>query len=203
MYKNFIKSLICLFVLLPAGITHRIQGMELKDLPFEGYYINQEDNAIEGLVFKENELYVYVKVLEAIDEDLAGYEDLAQLTEFHSFPYPDLNAYSQSVKQVYMEEFNLPFDLQEIYQNLLNQIEPKMSQEDVLHLLNQEIPGIYYTQRAGYHYFIIASPSVTEVDDGWQVFLFGQELFTFKQAGQKILDHAGREFEYVDGILPH
>ena len=116
MYKNFIKSLICLFVLLPAGITHRIQGMELKDLPFEGYYINQEDNAIEGLVFKENELYVYVKVLEAIDEDLAGYEDLAQLTEFHSFPYPDLNAYSQSVKQVYMEEFNLPFDLQEIYQ---------------------------------------------------------------------------------------
>lgn len=78
-----------------------------------------------------------------------------------------------------------------------------MSQEDVLHLLNQEIPGIYYTQRAGYHYFIIASPSVTEVDDGWQVFLFGQELFTFKQAGQKILDHAGREFEYVDGIMPH
>lgn len=203
MYKKFIKSLICLFILLTSGLTHKIQAMELKDLPFDGYYLNQEDNAIEGLVFKENELYVYVKVLEAIDEDLAGYEDLAQLTEFHSFPYPDLNAYSQSVKQVYLEEFNLPFDLQETYQNLLDQIEPKMSQEDVLHLLNQEIPGIYYNQRAGYHYFIIASPLVTEVDGGWQIVLFGQELFTFKQADQKIIDQAGREFEYVDGIRPH
>lgn len=203
MYKRFIKSLICLLVLSMTGLTHKIQATELKDLPFEGYYLNQEDNAIEGLVFKGNELYVYVKVLEAIDEDLAGYEDLAQLTEFHSFPYPDLNAYSQSVKQVYLEEFNLPFDLQKTYQNLLDQIETKMSQEDVLHLLNQRIPGIYYDQKAGYHYFIIASPLVTEVDDGWRVFLFGQELFTFKQVGQKLLDQAGREFEYVDGIMPH
>lgn len=128
---------------------------------------------------------------------------IESLFELNSFPHPDLSSYTDSVRDVYLEEGNLPYDLQSVYEEITTQITPDMSQSDIIELLNNHIPGIYYTEREGFNYFIVASPDVIQTDDGWTISLFGNELYYFTNDDYNLIDGNGVTYEYVDGVTPN
>ena len=68
---------------------------------------------------------------------------------------------------------------------------------------NNHIPGIYYTEREGFNYFIVASPDVIQTDDGWTISLFGNELYYFTNDDYNLIDGNGVTYEYVDGVTPN
>lgn len=240
MLKKMIRLLACLGVMTTLGTTHLVghasEVKKIDDLPFQGYFIGPEDSAIQGLLFEDNQIWLYIKPeadpvtsghghehghdegasLES-DEDSAHVEEHAhedeshfidmpfieELFEFASFPYPDLKNYTANVRARYYEELNMPADLQKAYLDLAEEITPDMSQEDVFHLINSKIPGILYTEKFGYQYFILASPSVVQSSEGWEIHLLGHKVFELKQEGNHLVDQKGRVFEYIDGIKPH
>lgn len=83
-------------------------------------------------------------------------------------------------------------------------ITPDMSQLDIQNLINNRVPGIYYTQKNGYRYYIIASPTVRQLQDSWNITLFDETLFEFTvdEADGVITDQDGVIYEYVAGITP-
>ena len=136
-------------------------------------------------------------------EDYFDQEFIQWLFEFASFPYPDLKAYSPSVRKVYLEELQMPTDMQVAYMDIAEEITPEMSQLDILNLINNRIPGVYYTEKFGYQYFTLASPTVTESKDYWKLSLLGNDIFSLKQEGRDIVDSKGTTYEYIDGIKPN
>ena len=82
-------------------------------------------------------------------------------------------------------------------------ITPEMSQLDILNLINNRIPGIYYTEKDGYAYYTIASPTVFEEEDAWNIQLFGEELFVLEEVDGKLQDQDGITYEYLAGITPN
>ena len=179
---------------------------QVADLPFSGYFMPSEDHAVEGLLFEDNQVYIYVKDSQHHDPEgnqAQGQDLLAHLEELHSFPYPDLKNYSPQVRDVYLEEGNLPYDLKEEYQAITDQIQPDMSQEDILNLINNHIPGIYYTHKDGYQYYILASPSIEEKGSAWQIRLFGQDIIELEEESGNLMDQEGTIYERVDGIKPN
>lgn len=130
-------------------------------------------------------------------------EFIEWLFQFNAFPYPDLQAYSTSVRERYKEENNLPIDLQKDYLAIAEKITPEMTQRDIIDLINQTIPDISYTQKNNYNYFIISCPTVTESNKEWTVELFGEEIFIFAQDSDKLVDNHGNTYDYIDGITPN
>ncbi|MCR8968484.1 hypothetical protein [Facklamia sp. 7083-14-GEN3] len=232
-----LKTVIPLFILIISQLvdipTIEANDLSLDSLPFKGYYIAPEESGIEGLLFQDNQLIVYIKDVsryahsehehdhnqENVEKnnvnpesehahenhsDLAVDQEFIEwLFQFNSFPYPDLQAYSTSVQERYKEENNLPTDLKKEYLAITEKITPEMTQRNILDLINQTIPNIFYTHKNNYNYFIISCPTVTKNNKEWIVELFGEEIFIFSQDEGKLLDNHGNTYEYVDGITPN
>lgn len=201
--------------------------MTLSDLPFQGYFVVTSDYAVEGLLFEENQLFIYVNHQLLDDdpghdhghdddddddyhvghevEDILGQDWLDTLEELHSFPHPDLKNYSESVRQRYLEELDLPYDLQAVYQEIAEQITPDMSQADIKRMIDNRVPGIYYTEKNDYQYYQIANPTVSMEGDSYQIHLFGEHLYTFESSDNQtmIQDQAGVTYDYIPGINPY
>lgn len=208
------------------------ESQSIEDLPFSGYYITPEGNGVTGIVFENNQLLIYIddisnyshgefyhshdhdheheenheeEHLEEHDheESVPDQAFIESLFELNSFPHPDLSGYTAPVRDVYLEEGNLPYDLQSVYEEITAKITPDMSQSDIIELINNHIPGIYYTEREGFSYFIIASPEVTQINEEWTISLFGNDLYKFTQDDRNLIDSNGTIYEYVDGITPN
>ncbi|MBG9981147.1 hypothetical protein HZY91_08610 [Facklamia sp. DSM 111018] len=194
--------LVSVVIVLSGAGSQVLAAESISDLPFEGYYLAPEDHAIEGLLFDENQLFIYLD--EAFAEKAEGQERVAFLEEMHNFPHPDLKQYTDSVAELYLEEAQLDYDLKDIYQEITEKITPEMSQADVMDLINNRIPGIYYTEKNEFKYYLIASPSVEEVDDQWQITLFGKEIFTFDQQEDQavLIDQDKVEYQFIPGFRP-
>ncbi|MFL2129715.1 hypothetical protein [Ruoffia sp. FAM 26255] len=205
MKRNLFLLIGLLFTLIGPKSSVLAQGEEqiLSDVPFEGYYIAPEDHAIEGLLFEENQLLIYIKDQQDLTDQATGLEKSQWLTDFHSFPYPDLSNYSEGVRERYLSEDNLPYDLQADYEEITSMITPEMSQLDILNLINNRIPGIYYTEKDGYAYYTIANPTVLEEEDAWNIQLFGEELFVLEEVDGKLQDQDGITYKYLAGITPN
>lgn len=194
--------LVSVVIVLSGSGSQVLAAESIGELPFEGYYLAPEDHAVEGLLFDENQLYIYLD--EDFSEKSEGQERVVFLEELHNFPHPDLKQYTDSVAELYLEEAQLDYDLKEIYQEITEKITPEMSQADVMDLINNRIPGIYYTEKNGFKYYLIASPSVEEVDDKWQITLFGKEMFTFDQQEDQavLIDQDKVEYQFIPGFRP-
>lgn len=205
MKRNLLLVIGLFFTLIGPKSSVLAQDEEqiLSDVPFEGYYIAPEDHAIEGLLFEENQLLIYIKDEHDLTDEATGLEKSQWLAEFHSFPYPDLSNYSEGVRERYLSEDNLPYDLQADYEEITSMITPEMSQLDILNLINNRIPGIYYTEKDGYAYYTIANPTVLEEEDMWNIQLFGEELFVLEEVDGKLQDQDGITYEYLAGITPN
>lgn len=201
--------------------------MTLSDLPFQGYFVATSDYAVEGLLFEENQLFIYVNHQLLDDdpghdhghdddddddyhvgheaEDILGQDWLDTLEELHSFPHPDLKNYSESVRKRYLEELDLPYDLQAVYQEIAEQITPDMSQADIKRMIDNRVPGIYYTEKNDYQYYQIANPTVIMEGDSYQIHLFGEHLYTFESSDNQtmIQDQVGVTYDYIPGINPY
>ena len=203
----------------------------LSDLPFKGYFVGPEDSGIEGLLIEDNQFYIYIKDHskfhsrsgghdhghgytedhgeeteeheEEVSETYFDQEFIEWLFEFSSFPYPDLKAYSKSVRERYFEELDFPTDMQAVYREIAEEITPEMSQLDILDLINNRIPGIYYTEKFGYQYFTLASPSVLKKEDQWIIHLLGNDVMHLQADGRNIVDSNGTIYEFIDGIKPN
>ncbi|UUX33493.1 hypothetical protein [Fundicoccus culcitae] len=182
----------------PVGTQAQTERQSIDRLPFEGYFMGPDDYAIEGLLFKENQLIIYVND----DTSLEGHDRVHHLVEFHDFPHPDLMSYTESLRQVYMESGDLPYDLQAIYEEITAKITPEMSQNDVQDLINNRIPGIYYTEKNGYDYFTIASPIVSQTADAWQIQLFDEVIFILEEVEGTLQDQDGVVYQF-SGIQPN
>lgn len=191
-----------------VSIEAQEEPISLSDLPWNGYYITNNDHAIEGLLFEDNQLYIYVADHQHQhqhgEEALPGDGFVHFLEELHSFPHPDLKNYNPDVRQLYLEEDNLPYDLQAVYEEITDLITADMSQTDIMKLINDRIPGIYYTEKNDYQYYLIASPTLYQEGDLWHIELFGNSLFTFsmEEMGKTITDQEGQTYQYVSGIRP-
>lgn len=202
-------AMLILIVMIIVSPLTKVQAQtsatrqSIAELPFSGYYIATEDYAVEGLLFEDNQLYIYLND-DSHSSELEGHEWVHFLEEFHSFPHPDLKSYTNSVRDRYLEEYDMAYDLQAEYQEITELITPEMGQQDVQNLINNRIPGIYYTEKNDYKYYTIASPMVTNEGDDWHVSLFGEALYTFSIAEDETLirDQAGIEYEYIPGIKP-
>lgn len=205
MKRNLFLLIGLLFTLVrPANnVFAQSEEQNLSDVPFEGYYIAPEDHAIEGLLFEENQLLIYIKDEHDLTDEATGLEKSQWLAEFHSFPYPDLSNYSEGVRERYLSEDNLPYDLQADYEEITSMITPEMSQLDILNLINNRISGIYYTEKDGYAYYTIANPTVLEEEGMWNIQLFGEELFVLEEVDGKLQDQDGITYEYLAGITPN
>lgn len=179
------------------------EARSILELPVEGYYIAPENYAFDGLLFEDNQLIIYVKDEHDLSQDAEGIDRLQKLAEFHSFPHPDLGSYTDSVRARYLEQYDLDYDLKEIYEEITELITPEMSQAEVQDLINNRIPGIYYTEKDGYAYYTIAKPTVIEEDGQWIVQLFGEDIITLEVDNGKILDQEGVVYEYLAGITPN
>lgn len=214
MKQRFTMILLVVFTLFGSftAVQASEERLSVSDLPFSGYYITVDDNAVDGLVFEDNQLYIYLTDSHShLDEDshsheenLPGQEFIDFLEELHSFPHPDLKNYNEDVREVYLEEDNLPYDLQSVYEEIADLITPEMSQTDIQNLINNRVPGIYYTEKNGYQYYTIASPMVFEADGRWEIDLFGNQLYTFtmNENGTQLEDQNGVVYDYVSGIRP-
>lgn len=155
-------------------------------------------------MFEGNQLTIYIQDPCQLDSDAKGAEFLHQLEELHSFPHPDLASYNDTLRNKYLEEYDLPYDLKEAYQAVVDQIQSDMSGKDIQFLINQAVPSICYTEKNGYHYYVIASPQVIDYEAGWLIQLFGQELFSIESPSAGcLIDQSTIEYEYVDGIQPN
>lgn len=205
MKKNLLFCL--LMVIALVNPTNSAMAEEVRqsiaDLSLEGYYIAPEDHAFEGLLFEDNQLLIYISDEHQLDDETLGQERVQWLADFHSFPYPDLSNYSESVRERYLSEDDLPYGLKATYEEITAMITPEMSQTDIQDLINNRIPGIYYTEKDGYAYYTIASPTVTEEEGVWHIQLFGQELLTLEETEGKLLDQEGVVYEYLAGITPN
>lgn len=187
--------------------SHTIEAEEaaltLSDLPFQGYYVTTSEQAIEGLLFEENQLYIYLN--DHLHDDTPGQEWAEFLEEFHSFPHPDLKNYSAGVRERYLEEYDLAYDLQAVYQEIAEQITPEMSQADIQRLIDNRVPGIYYTHKNDKPYYQIARATVYQEGDSYQLHLFGEHLYTFESSENHTLikDQDGNTYEYIPGINPY
>lgn len=213
------------------------QGLSVEDMPFTGYYVAPDDYAIEGLLFDERQLIIYVHnggdiagehdhhhgheahdshmhdvteevphhdhEVDNVEGALSGQERVNALASLHSFPHPDLANYSEGLREHYLDELKLPYDLKGTYAEITQQITPEMSQTDIIHLINNTIPSIYYTEKDGYAYYIIANPDVEQVDNVWIVSLFGEEIIRLEGSGWRIEDEEGITYEFIDGIVPN
>lgn len=189
-----------------SNISAEAERTSISDLPFEGYYLAPEDHAVEGLLFEGNQLHIYLTDEHLLTETTQGKEWVDYLAKLHSFPHPDLLNYSEGVRDLYLEEYDLPYDLQTIYQEITALIEPEMSQHDVQQLINNRIPGIYYTEKNEFAYYTIASPSVEEDANGlWHIELFGEKLYSLEIDLDKgvIRDQEGVIYGYLAGIKPN
>ncbi len=219
---------ICCFILnvyLFLGISpisvQAEDNLSIDDLPFSGYYLAPEDHGIEGLLFENNQLRIYINDESRYrhgdsyhhhdhsHDDASSHESVPDqrfieyLFELNSFPHPDLENYTPQVRGVYLEENDLPYDLASIYQEITDQITPEMSQSDIIELINRSIPGIYYTEKEGFSYFIIAKPTVTHSDNKWSISLFGNDLFQLNVEGTDLIDTQGTQYQYIDGVKPN
>lgn len=222
MKKAFFSQicLMLLIVLMPIEVYAK-EKTTLMDLPFQGYFMGPEESGVEGILIENNQLLIYIKDHSRFydnaeshhhgasthhHEETKSYIDqefIQWLFEFNSSPYPDLKSYSESVRQAYLEELHMPKNLQKVYSDLAQEITPEMSQLDILDLIHNRIPGIYYTEKFGYQYFVIASPTVKRSEDTWEIRLLGKDIISLKQEGNKIIDNKGIIYEYIDGIKPN
>lgn len=205
MKRNLLLFIGLFFTLIgpKSSVLAQVEELTLSDVPFVGYYIAPEDHAIEGLLFEENQLLIYIKDQHDLTDQATGLEKSQWLADYHSFPYPELSNYSESVRERYLSEDNLPYDLQADYKEIVSMITPEMSQLDILNLINNRIPGIYYTEKDGYAYYTIASPTVFEEEDAWNIQLFGEELFVLEEVDGKLQDQDGITYKYLAGITPN
>ncbi|XJS10914.1 hypothetical protein ACF3NG_01225 [Aerococcaceae bacterium WGS1372] len=179
------------------------EAITIMDLPMEGYYIAPDDYAIDGLLFEGNQLVIYVKDAHELSPDTAGTERLQWLRDFHSFPHPDLGSYSKSVRDRYLAQYDLDYDLKATYEEIADLITADMSQAEVQDLINNRIPGIYYTEKDGYSYYTIAKPTVIEENGQWKVQLFGEDVIDLQFEEGRILDQEGIIYEFLAGIKPN
>lgn len=204
MMKKFFPMmyLLLLFFTPAKRVIAEVPHQSVSDLPFSGYFLNTTEHAIEGLLFEDNQLYIYLN--DHIDEETPGQEWSSFLKEFHSFPHPDLKNYSEAVRDVYLEENDLAYDLQVVYEEIATLITPEMSQGDIQQLINNRVPGIYYTEKNDHQYFTIARPTVSNEANIWQLSLFGEDLyrFEFKEGQASIKDQDGVVYDYISGIKP-
>lgn len=199
-----ILGLFFIVFLNPLKSIQAEERQSVSALPFSGYFLTTSDHAIDGLLFEDNQLYIYLTGKDSLDEGTTGQEWVGFLEEFHSFPHPDLKSYTGSVRDVYLEEYDLAYDLKDIYEEIAGLITPEMGQTDIQQLINNRVPGIYYTEKNDYQYYIIASPTVSQDGDRWHITLFGEELYTFEvdEGNTIITDQDGVEYEYISGIKP-
>lgn len=179
------------------------EAITIMDLPMEGYYIAPDDYAVYGLLFEGNQLVIYVKDAHELSPDTAGTERLKWLADFHSFPHPDLGSYSKSVRDRYLAQYDLDYDLKATYEEIADLITADMSQAEVQDLINNRIPGIYYTEKDSYAYYTIATPTVTKIDGQWKVQLFGEDVIDLQFEKGRILDQEGIVYEFLAGIKPN
>lgn len=196
MKKAIFICLMVVFSVFPMAVEAQTDRQSIDSLPFDGYFAAPDDYAIEGLLFKGNQLLIYV------NNSQDGHDRVHELEEFHDFPHPDLKSYTEGLRQVYMESGDLPYDLKDIYAEITELITPEMSQGDVQNLINNRIPGIYYTEKNGYDYYTIASPVVTQVDGAWQIQLFEEVLFTLEEVDGTLVDQDGVIYQF-SGIQPN
>lgn len=204
MIKKFLP-IVCLLLAFFAPLKSTMAEevtQSVSDLPFSGYYLTASEHAIEGLLFEDNQLYIYLS--DHLKEETPGQEWVTFLEDFHSFPHPDLKNYSEGVRDLYLKEYDLAYDLQAVYEEVATLITPEMSQTDIQHLINNRVPGIYYTEKNDNRYYIIASPTVSKEDNIWQLSLFGEDLyrFEFEEGLSSIEDQEGVVYDYISGIKP-
>ncbi|MGF3065842.1 hypothetical protein ACQV2Q_00410 [Facklamia sp. P12950] len=231
--KSILASFLLVISLLSPCSLVKAESSSMKELPFSGYYLAPEASSIEGLLFQENQLIIYIKdesgyahpvyghdhednydnEQQDVEKDIKSNKDhhddtidqefIEWLFEFNAYPYPDLKNYSISVQERYKKENNLPINLKEVYLAIVDQITPEMTQRNILDLINQTIPDISYTQKNDYNYFTISCPTITVNNDHWTVQLFGEEIFSFVQQSGQLIDNHGNTYEYIDGIKPN
>lgn len=198
-------TLMMLFNIAIRNVLAEDDKQSISSLPFKGYFIATENHAIEGLLFEGNQLYIYLSDQQQLEEDSLGHDKVQFLTNLHSFPHPDLKNYNANVRDLYLEEFELAYDLQDIYVEIAQMITAEMSQLDIQNLINNRIPGIYYTEKNDFQYFVIASPTVSNEEKWWSINLFGQDIYKLQlQADTAILvDSEGISYHYSAGIQPN
>ncbi len=230
--KKICQLLLTIFFTLTIfqNTVQAMDNLSIDDLPFAGYYLAPEGYGVEGLLFENNQLRIYINddsryshgssyhQHDHSDHDHShddhSHDDhshetvpdqafIERLFELNSFPHPDLENYTPQVREVYLEENDLPYDLVSVYQEIISQITPEMSQSDIIELINRSIPGIYYTEREGFNYFILAKPTVNQLNDQWTISLFGNELFQLSVDGTDLIDSQGTHYQYVDGVKPN
>lgn len=212
-YLRIFWLMLAIFMPLKNASAEAIRP-SISDLPFSGYYLATTEHVVDGLLFEGNQLYIYLSTpsahsheeeMEAVEDDaLKGQQLVTFLEELHSFPHPDLKNSSESVRDLYLEDYDLPYDLQAIYQEVTSMITPELSQTDIQNLINNRVPGIFYTEKNHYQYYIIASPTVIEDNNTWQINLFGEELYRFEvdETQAVIIDQEGIIYENIPGIKP-
>lgn len=228
-----LKFIVCLTLLVLSGYSNVYAEESAKNtLPIQGYYVSGEDNAVSGILFEDNQMKIYINDQSYYGHGRhyhehthdhshgddhhgdqhghnhphkphKGVELVESLFELNSFPHPDLKNYSPSVQQTYLDSYNLPYDLQEIYQKITDNIKPDMSQLDIIKEMNNCIPGIYYTEKEGFRYFILAAPTVVVDDNELTIELFGEEIMSLTKTENKLVDQDGSEYEHVEGIRPN
>lgn len=198
MKKAIFICLMVVFSVFPMAVEAQTDRQSIDSLPFDGYFAAPDDYAINGLLFKQNQLVIYVD--DAVD--LEGHNRVDHLADFHDFPHPDLMRYTEGVRQLYIENGDLPYDLQATYEEITAMITPDMSQNDVLNLINNRIPGIFYTEKDGFSYYTIASPLVSKVDEAWHIQLFEEVLFTLEEVDGTLVDQDGVIYQF-SGIQPN
>lgn len=201
---HFIFISFLILNLSSATVSAQEERQSISNLPFEGYFLAPEESGIAGLLFENNQLLIYLAEEDIIELDDLKHDFIHFLEDFHAFPHPDLKNYNEDVRNLYIEESDLPYDLKEVYEEITGMITPDMSQLDIQNLINNRVPGIYYTQKNGYRYYIIASPTVRQLQDSWNITLFDETLFEFTvdEADGVITDQDGVIYEYVAGITP-
>lgn len=205
MKRNLCLTLMMILTLLsPMNIVMAEEiRPSISTMEIDGYYLAPEDYAFEGLLFEDNQLLIYISDEHEWNEETLGQERVHWLEDFHSFPHPDLLTYSSSVRERYLEEYDYDYDLKSIYEEITDMITPEMSQSDIQVLINNRIPGIYYTEKDGYAYYTIASPTVYEEEGVWYIQLFGEEILEIEVTEGKLQDQEGITYEYLAGITPN